>query len=347
MANITTDYFEDLETGIIKLNQDATADGEDGRVWRDLTGNSFYITDDYKIAKKTLAGAVTKSSAISSITNTNQITMALNKVQDIVYILADRGNVYLYEVTVSTMTLNGGVDLGTTPRPLSMVISKSPDPKIWWNADNEKVYKMDLDGGNISNVSLTEAGAGDSPTNFSLSLDNIGYVQTVRNTLAITIEKITIIGGNLSIEHYYSSKTDGENGIGSFIIDDHFYVLSKYFLNWTKIKLYKIPLATWDNDATWTIKDIKTDYSLTEITQFFTDGTYGYFYENDDGANQKMWRADLSDLSCISLKQHSLIDLEFKFEASGTEQTIICLIGSDNCDPAGFLVSGKGATGGV
>jgi len=351
MSLITTEYNENLNTNIITLSQDATTNGIDGRVWRDLNGNSFWFTDTHQVAKKTNENIITISSPIDQASET--ITMCIDKSQTLIYTLSgDESNgVRMYSVNINTLTVSLISIVGIATKPLQSIISKEPDPKIWWNSLNTQ-YVMDLDGSNIQSIAFTGTSNIDTRNICMDTHRNIFAFSRSGNPGGYTyINKIYLNSSNvltLESEFYtaFHNPAYFSDSVGMFTIDDYIYSLNNE-TNGTKTRLIKIPKVTWDNIGTWTFKDLTADYSIEKdtTTQFFTDGFYGYFYENNLSDKQFMWRVNLLDLSCVSLKQHDLENLQFKFQESGTVQVIVSPLGSDGCDPANFLLTSKGGTG--
>lgn len=342
MALRNTDYSENLNTNIITLTQDVSDIGNDGRLLYDLNGNTFWITDDFKISKRDNLGAITETAALET-DNTNKITMCQNKAQDTIYIIyykitATTG-VYLYDMNVSTMTLGTNTLIeASAVTPLRAIVSK--DGEIWWMTAGI-IYKIAADGSNLRTAFVGNLQA--LPKTMYVNTDNICYLPYFENnssTDQLRIWKFTDSGVSIDQTRYDYTTTAEDNIVDSFILDNTIYLTGSN-------QMFKVPIAELSNNLNWTRREITTDYGITTTTNFFTDGVAGYFYENNSSDRQKMWKVDLSDLSCISLKIHNLINLEFKFEVSGTEQTIVTPLTSNNCDPSGFLLSGSGATGSV
>jgi len=346
MANKITSTTKNISTGILTFNQDYGDIGSDGRTWSDLNGNIFYITDDLKIAKQESDGTVTTSDAISTHSNlTKNITLAINKGRDVIYVLHHHGDrdLYLMSMDINTMIFGVGVPITNSSSnnnsPISMVITKEPDPKILVTCIDGVMYKCDLDGGNISSVISHHS---NHRMIFSVSANNIGMRCNIYNLILFNTnldEIFTLDMSNEGIGSFNANYTM----IDSFIVDEIGYFLCGYDNRGSDIFLVKVDLVA---QTILQFRNLQTDFSMTrDIVKLFTDGTYGYITTNDDGTNRKMYQVTLSDLNCISLKQHDQATNQFKFTETGLEQTIVSVMGSSGDDPAGFMVSGKGVTG--
>jgi len=348
---------------IYTLSQDAT-DYADDRRWRLSDGSVLWmeqidLTDNnssLQVFVRSATGAVFSGETETLIHKLSRATMCINKEETKAYLIYTKidtstglnGRIKIKEIDTSdasTITSHDNVIIVGVNEftPLRAIISR--DEKIWMlqSGFDANLYKMDLDGSNISSVLVGEC------RSFALSVNNEAFVFG-RFSSSYRLKRVTVNGGGSLTLSDSSFNALGYN-IDGFIIEDYIYFL------FNGNKIYKIPISTWSNEGTWIEKDLTTNYSIVAntTTQFNTDGyddageVYGTFFENNGTDRQRWWRVKLSDLTCQPLRVVNFSNKEFEFsdDAGKDIQRIECALGSDNCDNTALLTSIKGPTGGV
>ena len=351
MALRNTKFAQNDTTEIIQITQDSSETGSDGRVWRDLNNNIFWIADDFSIGKKVEDATSEDYSSVLSFTDVQNATLCINKDQDIIYCMYENGSgLHLQPINISDMSSGSSVLItASTIKAYQCIIDNSG--KIWYLTDDKYIHRSDIDGSNHSSVKLTSTSAifysfGLTTTYEALLIGGAGAVSTTY------FRKVGISGGVLVITESW-----GDNGlptysraVGTFIVGDYAYFLCNITIRSTA-RIIRLNKSTTSSPVDLLIRDLVADYSISgdSVTLFFTDSVYGYFYENNETTRRYFWRVTLSDLSCVRLAVYNLPESEFKWNTGSdtiqnveTSKEIV-----QNCDPAGFSLTSGGATGGV
>jgi len=358
MSKKNTQYA--VSGAVVQLTQDTLTTGGDSRVWRDLADNSYYVTDDRRVSKRDALGVVTSTPEITdALTGSEKMTICLNRQQDYLFILTVNGSAQTSLYRVATSGMEGSLTLininiaGVTP--VRAIISF--DDKLWFLGqvlpNTKRLYKVDLDG---SNGSFVDVYGTVLENTFCMNSENKAFtfsnLTNPGGTGGISpIFRTTVAGnGDLQTELYDGGIANLQfyTSLDSFTSNGFCYFLMTKRLNGLGIKIVKVPILTWDSEATYEQRDLTSDFGIEdECTQLFSDGVYGYFYENNGIDTFTMWRFDPDTLDCEYLIDFDLPNRQFEWSPTGTPATIHCDQNANNCDPAALMVSADGPTGGV
>jgi len=328
-----------------KITQ-GTAEFSDYRRWYlNTSGKALAIADSLQIARVGADGIVEDTSPALDTDNTSYVTMAINRDETKAYIIMRSGIsvlIFFRILTISDMTLTSAVY--SSPAiygiPLRAIISS--DEKIVWLGDNNTLYKMDLDGGNLIQSSDPTLEAAKT---FFLSPSGLIYRQSTNaiyeydNNLNLTVYPISLFTDN----RY--------NAIDGFVIGDEVFVLTGRI---PELGLFT-PFIYVFSTVTKTIVrsvDLAT-YGLVSDTlaQFNASGAdnYATFSCTIEG-RQTVMQCNLDTLECLPARRVDYAEREIEYSNDAgkpIEKLGIDITKANNCDWKGLLTSSKGATGSI
>ncbi len=356
MGLITTKY-QASSSAHTYLRQEQSENGTDGRVWSDMEENIYHITDDFKIGKLKKEETVETFTTVlsSGIASSSHISMALNDDASKAYVLFKKtdGFIYLKILDLDYFSFSSVTPMGTEGIPLKVIIGSKTSPYIWYlkeGSDNSRyLFKTNLDGSSSSGINV---GKSDS---FALSSSLIAFTfdwgyNSPNDFDYIRVKKIIIDSNDdLSLadtgfynftgphDSYHLIMKDG------FVYGNYVYALLE---SGTNVRAIRVDIATVEN---WRVSNLTSSGGiLPNIGQFFTNGTYLFFYENSSEERKIFHRMSFDFgnkqyLGNIAIPGDEL-DLSF------TAPIPLKIVGGSyvcGCDPAGFDLSLKGPTGGL
>ena len=321
----------------ITITHDETDIGADGRLWK-TTKNSveylFKITDDYRIAKS-IDGINWTETSVLDFNNTNNATVCIDRDVEYAYILYQRASfneIYVQTITINDMSVGTPVKITqlTGAIPLQSFVNNQDD-KIVWLGSNGVLYKMDLDGTDIENITFAS-------NSFILSKNNIAYgIETGTNNIIIANTSTMATATTTSILESTGQVTD------CFISDGYVYFSIEMTGN-SKNYTYRYNIET---EAVTSV-DITTDYlvdyqSVKGFFPYTENGIKkGLLVEDNEAGKQQVWEVNLTDLSMKVLYQISIEKVDTittaicEFASSGT--TIQKVIADcQRSDPSGDI----------
>jgi len=346
------------KTGSTYKVTQGTAEFSDYRRWYlNSSGEALAFTNAREVARVGADGLIRDTSPIiTPRLTTSSLTMAVNRAEDKAYILMRESASFIFELvvlTISDMSLSPLIDISVSSSitPLRAIISA--DEKIVWLGDNEKIYIMDLDGGNLDDNTYAWYGGYD-PT---MTMNKDGYIYVVgnNNSYYSTLYRYTINGGSLEKEVYSLSgdalftRVKYSDG---FVLGDYIYFLGNGQGGTHPNQILKIPTATWNDKTTWNIKNLETDYGITEyIAQFNASGADNYAtFSCTIGGRQTVMQCNLDTLECLPARRVNYAEREIEYSNDAgkpIEKLGIDTAKANNCDWKGLLTSSKGATGSI
>ena len=344
-------------TTIIKqdgtVTQDTTTSFTDGRIWKLATGESLRISDGRKIFKMGVDGAKLAES-IATSNNTTSITIAINRNETKVYIMSywlNFNTASVKRLDIATMTYEtDDVNLGVNTSALRAMIDPTGE-KIIWLGDDGKLYKMDLDGWNLESVYLESSQEALKPHTFCMDA-NYAYLMYQNTSGSFYLGRIDIT--TMTLEKKSIGSNTQRNTYDSFVLDGNIYMLTQRHLSSPAPtypdKIYKIPAETWDTTASYTIKDLYTDYGigLSTTCQFNASGfdNFGTFFGEKDGGTRR-WQVNLDTLDCTPARWETYPTKQVFSNDTNLSLVDYSGVNGNNCDTTGLITSLKGCTGSI
>jgi len=327
----------------------------DRRSWQLHDGKgSLGFTDLNEVVKTGDDGKVAGTSpAIASSAN---FTMCIDRSETYAYIMCTyfSNQVTLAKLNISTMLFDFKDQEIVTPgiAPLRAIISA--DEKIWWLGDNSTLYKMDLDGGNLENISLGTTQTAEMSHTFCMD-SNYAYAVTQRTSGLLRTHRIKL--SDMSLETYSTYDYAQRKAVDSFVLNGSIYLLTQRYVSAPSITypdiIFKIPVATWDDKLTYVINDIVTAYGveLLSTAQFNASGADNYAtFSCTIGTRQTVMQCNLDTLDCLPARRVNYAEREIEYSNDAgkeIEKLGIDITKANNCDWKGLLTSSAGATGSI
>ena len=333
-------------TTIIKqdgtVTQDTTTSFTDGRIWKLANGESLRISDDKKIFKMGADGAKVNESIQLDTGAINKITLAVDRTETKACVIHTDGygayGTKLNILTIGDMSLSEDVDLttGGAITPLRAIIDKTGKKIIWLGNDN-KLYTMDLDGGNLESLLI-----GTGSTNcdsFTMDIQNTAF--TFRNSTLYSIVNNTIIGTVTP-----TGATTGSECKTMFVLDGYIYIVIEGFNNRTN-RLYKIQISNTSNQEVVDLLGLYTIASGT-ICQFNASGfdNFGTFFGKKDGVMRR-WQVNLDNLECTPARWETYPTKQVFSNDTNLSLVDYSGVNGNNCDNCGRITSKFGCTGSI
>ena len=330
-------------TAIIKqdgtITQDATTNFTDGRIWKLATGESLRILENRVLKMGSNGAKLFESEDLL----TDKFTLAVNREEDKVSVIRKGLEPIIFKT--STLSTNSiGVVAMPDITPLRAIIDKSGEKIIWLGNDN-KLYKMDLDGGNLESVSV-----GDNVSTFCMDSTNIVYLiqNDVSSNSVIYSKKVN---PDFSIETlpgmYLTHRMQCLDG---FILDNTVYFLGTDLAGFNKALLLKFAKEDWNNTENWVFKDLTTDYEIVynSVCQFNASGfdNNGTFFGEKDGVMRR-WQVDLDNLECTPARWETYPTKQVFSNDTNLSLVDYSGVNGNNCDNCGRITSKYGVTGSI
>jgi len=319
-----------FESGIT-IKHDETDIGTDGRLWKVTKSGVEYLfiikyctiaddgapADGYYILKSVDAGENWTKTSVLDFNDTNNATVCIDRDVEYAYILYQRSffnEIYVQTITINGMSVNTPVEITrlTGAIPLQAFVTNQGD-KIVWLGDNKTLYKMDLDGTNIENITFTFY----NTTPLALGFSSSNYAYVVGDSVIVKVNTTTMdIATSSGIPSLFVSGIDVSN---IFCYNGYVYLVAAVSGN-PNGRLLKIAESDLSDQ---TDVDIRTIYDIEYDT---VKGFFPYtenctkkalLVENNGEDRLQVWEVDLDILSMKVLYQLSI-------EKISTITTAIC-----------------------
>lgn len=354
-GNILEYFFKiDKRSGIITINTDfGSYYGFDGRNWTDNKNNRIFFNQG-DLTRLRNYDTFKSSVTVVDTGDDDEVVLSFSGNGDIIIVaFKDYTNhpasydisfkVYSNETSLSFIgEVLVDTNVGDT-RPLSLFNGR--DGRIYLICTNNKVYSFYPDGsGSIYSVTLepNTSTVLNMCCDFTINKPQLfclmtGYTGNGNDNL--TICKITESGAALTATYYDIGELSGYRAVDSLYneAEDCIYALIRTIdESANNAWIYKIPVSTWNDEATYTKYDLYTNNNLRYVTQICQNSLskYVYFFEHEE-ADTDHWQMLRIDLDLTEVQYLELVSSNsWKFgDGTGNVYIFSCPYPSNSCTP--------------
>jgi len=348
MSSFNRQIVESGSTGIITLVDSSNDNSNDRRMWRDKSGNLFWLNDDTSLPtvnRKDSVSGITITSTYQIQTSFNvEISLCISSDDLYVYIIArsDEVTPYLKFTILDATTLDTVSDLNlfesiNFDNPKRMLQSK--DGSIWFITifdDTDTIlHKMDSDGSNLISLDVSGDVSGFfAYQSFCINdMTNAVYVFTnSEGANGYGIKRILDDGGTLVASTYITNENPYEQCVDCIYQAGYIYALLTDIRSGDRpTRLLSFYATNWNDKTKWSSVNLFDLYGIRKVTQLFStkQNKYGYFFQEESSIDKGLWRFNKSDLSCEVM----ILDGSVSWSSDDTNKIIAApRLNSNNCD---------------